>query len=243
MFNGETGKPVRIYRGYDWPLAAANGMFLVGGPGCGFYEDAVAAHVIDEVAGRPLATLCNPSGEHNSWYGATGVLANGRAFVGDPSGDVSRVWVFAPCADGLLAPGEECDDGNDVDGDGCDRNCTFTRCGNGRRSAGEPCRDDLVRAVFDAPGPLPPACVELDAPRRVRQRFTRSRDLVRAAAATSDAGSARAALGRAAGQLGKAQRALHKATKDGRLPAYCADAMSELIRDARRRARRARTRL
>src|SRR5688572_21025309 len=27
------------------------------------------------------------------------------------------------CGDGAMQPGEECDDGNDVDGDGCNRDC------------------------------------------------------------------------------------------------------------------------
>src|SRR5262249_13030774 len=38
-------------------------------------------------------------------------------------------------------PGEECDDGNPTNGDGCDINCTLTRCGNGLVTAGEECDD------------------------------------------------------------------------------------------------------
>jgi cysteine-rich repeat protein len=46
------------------------------------------------------------------------------------------------CGDGLRCGGaEECDDGNAVDGDGCDTNCTVTRCGNGVATAGEECDD------------------------------------------------------------------------------------------------------
>ena len=45
------------------------------------------------------------------------------------------------CGDGIRCGGEECDDGNLVDGDGCDANCTATRCGNGIVSAGEQCDD------------------------------------------------------------------------------------------------------
>jgi cysteine-rich repeat protein len=37
--------------------------------------------------------------------------------------------------------GEECDDGNAVNGDGCDNNCTITRCGNGVVTLGEVCDD------------------------------------------------------------------------------------------------------
>ena len=29
------------------------------------------------------------------------------------------------CGDGILTPGEQCDDGNDVDTDGCANDCTF----------------------------------------------------------------------------------------------------------------------
>ena len=48
------------------------------------------------------------------------------------------------CGDWLLRPvngGEQCDDGNRVDGDGCDGNCTLTACGNNVVTAGEQCDD------------------------------------------------------------------------------------------------------
>jgi cysteine-rich repeat protein len=45
------------------------------------------------------------------------------------------------CGNGTVEGTEECDDGNNVDGDGCDANCTITRCGNGQRTAGEACDD------------------------------------------------------------------------------------------------------
>ncbi len=48
---------------------------------------------------------------------------------------------LAPCGDGSLDSAEECDDGNGVDGDGCDSNCTLTSCGNGISTAGEECDD------------------------------------------------------------------------------------------------------
>lgn len=34
---------------------------------------------------------------------------------------------------------EECDDGNNIDGDGCDSNCTFSACGNGIAAGSESC--------------------------------------------------------------------------------------------------------
>ncbi len=48
------------------------------------------------------------------------------------------------CGDWMLRPtdgGEQCDDGNTANGDGCDANCTLTRCGNGIVTAGEQCDD------------------------------------------------------------------------------------------------------
>jgi cysteine-rich repeat protein len=45
------------------------------------------------------------------------------------------------CGNGALDPGEQCDDGNTVNGDGCDSNCTFPRCGNGVIDSGEQCDD------------------------------------------------------------------------------------------------------
>jgi cysteine-rich repeat protein len=52
------------------------------------------------------------------------------------------------CGDGNVDAGEVCDDGNDVNGDGCDANCTLTPppppppcCGDGHVDAGEECDD------------------------------------------------------------------------------------------------------
>ncbi len=45
------------------------------------------------------------------------------------------------CGNTVTESGEDCDDGNAVDGDGCDNNCTFTGCGNGIQTAGEACDD------------------------------------------------------------------------------------------------------
>lgn len=45
------------------------------------------------------------------------------------------------CGDGVLNPGEACDDHNTTSGDGCDANCTVTACGNGVVTFGEQCDD------------------------------------------------------------------------------------------------------
>lgn len=45
------------------------------------------------------------------------------------------------CGNGLVEASEVCDDGNLVNGDGCDANCTPTGCGNGIVTAPETCDD------------------------------------------------------------------------------------------------------
>jgi cysteine-rich repeat protein len=50
------------------------------------------------------------------------------------------------CGNGVPDPGEDCDDGNAADGDGCDHNCTATGCGNGIVTAGEQCDDGNTAA-------------------------------------------------------------------------------------------------
>lgn len=45
------------------------------------------------------------------------------------------------CGNLAITTGEECDDGNLIDGDGCDSNCTVTACGNGVITVGEQCDD------------------------------------------------------------------------------------------------------
>ncbi len=73
----------------------------------------------------------------------------------------------AGCGDGSVGPGEQCDDGNPVDGDGCDSNCTVTACGNRIVTAGEQC-DDGNGSVGDCCDPechyeIPgSACDDLD---------------------------------------------------------------------------------
>jgi cysteine-rich repeat protein len=70
----------------------------------------------------------------------------------------------AVCGNHVLEPPELCDDGNLVDGDGCDSNCTPTGCGNGIVTAGEQCDDgnlvsgDCCSATCQLEPNLPPDC-------------------------------------------------------------------------------------
>ena len=62
-----------------------------------------------------------------------GSLGRGEAYVVELS--------INYCGDGEVDEGEACDDGNEIDGDGCDTNCTWTACGNGIVTAAEECDD------------------------------------------------------------------------------------------------------
>ena len=79
-----------------------------------------------------------PGGEDCSIVGDED--GNGMADCDDPQ-CTSTVWCQAACGNGKLDETEQCDDGNLVDGDGCDRNCTKTGCGNGVQTANEGCDD------------------------------------------------------------------------------------------------------
>lgn len=48
------------------------------------------------------------------------------------------------CGNWMLSGNEECDDGNDIDGDGCSSTCRPEICGNGVVDAGEQCDDGNV---------------------------------------------------------------------------------------------------
>jgi cysteine-rich repeat protein len=49
--------------------------------------------------------------------------------------------LLAVSGDGYMDPGEECDDGNSDNGDGCDSDCILEICGNGVLQYGEECDD------------------------------------------------------------------------------------------------------
>jgi cysteine-rich repeat protein len=82
------------------------------------------------------------------------LCGNGTRDLGEECDDGNRddsdgcTNACAVCGDGALGPGEECDDGGLVSGDGCDANCTITACGNAILTAGEEC-DDGNRVAGD----------------------------------------------------------------------------------------------
>jgi len=75
-------------------------------------------------------------------------FSGGTVVVGalqdDQSSGSAYVFRLSPvCGNGILDPGEECDDGNNVDGDGCNAECLIEFCGDGITQAGlgEECDD------------------------------------------------------------------------------------------------------
>lgn len=64
----------------------------------------------------------------------------GDGTVGTPY-ILARGVVPTKCGDAILDPGEECDDGNNTNGDGCDAACNREKCGDGVLQGGEECDD------------------------------------------------------------------------------------------------------
>ena len=73
--------------------------------------------------------------------------------------------MVAICGDGNLDPGEECDDGNILDGDGCQANCMLPICGDGIVDPNEQCDDgnNIDGDGCEADCSLLPPSVETDA--------------------------------------------------------------------------------
>jgi cysteine-rich repeat protein len=92
-------------------------------------------HLFDSASGALLQSIELPV------MGAMTIAVNGDRFA---VGGGQAVRIYGPCGDGVQQPGEQCEDGNDVSGDGCDENCTPTACGNGVVTAGETCDDGNV---------------------------------------------------------------------------------------------------
>jgi cysteine-rich repeat protein len=59
-------------------------------------------------------------------------------------GNRDAVGIGAMCGDGTLDLEEMCDDGNNIDGDGCSASCTVEVCGNGILDHGEQCDDGNI---------------------------------------------------------------------------------------------------
>ena len=108
----------------------ANGAYIIGGIGIGNWLITVDPASLNPGATSTsrvaLLTLDNP------------FVTGQDLLVDDPACRVVEPF----CGDGTLDAGEACDDGNNVDGDGCSANCTIEAyCGDGVLDPGEQCDD------------------------------------------------------------------------------------------------------
>jgi cysteine-rich repeat protein len=123
----------------------------------------------DDQAGLPVSdTPLPPDGTAFGAVAGEGALS---AFLGeDPNGTWTltvvddaggnagtldawrlRLVTTSVCGDGMLDPGEQCDDGNSVSGDGCDATCTPTV--RPSESSCDNCMDDDGNGLTDAADP------------------------------------------------------------------------------------------
>ena len=104
----------------------------------------VAAGAVNHVK-LAIADAANPG--LDSWiflkeasFRASEVCDNGVDDDGDTLVDLDDPDCHR-CGDEILDPGEDCDDGNLVGGDGCSTSCRFESCGNEVVDSGEECDD------------------------------------------------------------------------------------------------------
>ncbi len=159
LFDGTTGtllrtlvKPTRVNQDAFGFRVAALGVtkVLVSAPGDDTGAlNAGAVYVFSTVDGTGLETFRKtPPGSDDDFGRALLAVGSTRVLVGAPMDDTRAVDAGAvysfedtSCGNGTVEAGEQCDDGNRIDGDGCDSNCTLTACGNGIRTGTEQCDD------------------------------------------------------------------------------------------------------
>jgi len=154
-------------------VAAAGETVLVGAPGVHTVAlDTGAAYLFDGGTGALLQALLNPAQGAFDHFGSAVAIGAPGLLVGAPG--TSRVYVFRPiaqapsalhpatiepaagaprCGDGIVEPGEACDDGNSVDTDDCRNDCSGPFCctldplQQVRCDDNDPCTDDSLDAV------------------------------------------------------------------------------------------------
>src|SRR5690242_15958205 len=90
------------------------------------------------VAAVAFLAACNTlTGTEGATQCATGIICP----VDTTCAAIQAVCITTPCGNGLVDPGEQCDDGNIMAADGCSATCQFEKCGNGTPDPGELCDD------------------------------------------------------------------------------------------------------
>jgi cysteine-rich repeat protein len=133
----------------------------------------------------PYADTPNPGGEYKVWVTPVAAYTGSGPFHGfvhssskTDNFKVREIVVSPPdeepvCGDGHVDAGEQCDDGNTTNGDGCSASCTTETpppphacCGDGHLDAGEQCDDGnttngdgcSATCTIELPPPPPPPC-------------------------------------------------------------------------------------
>jgi len=82
-----------------------------------------------------------PTGQKFKAANKQGIVLAGSPTTGTVTGTASKSWVTPQCGNGVREGSEQCDDGNNIDNDGCTNGCQNPRCGDGIKQSGEQCDD------------------------------------------------------------------------------------------------------
>ena len=115
-----------------------------GGEGCEVDGDCQAGDLCTACACGPIPTT------------TTTTTVPGSTVTTTTTSSTTTTTISLTCGDGTVDPGEICDDHNQVNGDGCDNNCTVSACGNGVVAPDETCDDGNTTNFDDCPA----TCVE-----------------------------------------------------------------------------------